>query len=477
MLPIFRGLAPPYLGGLRPDKERSIIDYIEDASEGVLNIGAIHRSNDDAGIAIEAAVYAAGAYSASAVAMDDTAASEGAADAVFLASSIDDHEIHADILALGAGVRHEALLRRPLWEQEVPKLFLDSWRDLKETLISLDSNWSVWTEWYEDRLFGLTNKRSRQFIADLEVDRICISDQDWANGPKHVNALIADIEAKYRVQVPEQMPASQAFELGEDGILHRSFGVSPAARTAAQEKRLRDAWKAHEDILKSVEILNPGRNSTALESALKAYRRAMGDTYEELNVIALGVHGTRISAVAERADSILMEDAAAEVVALAASHGMFMPQFDAWNEWRADAREQFPEDAVNSAARVALNIAHADDLADDEVKTDLTDVAVAASAGSILDLRADPAERRPPPEIEKDLILVVSNALSTLFKEPVKCARDGSLQGVELVFKISVTLLMLGGLKELATALPAEYGWVQFALKMLDSAAKAASGG
>jgi len=40
-----------------------------------------------------------------------------------------------------------------------------------------------------------------------------------------------------------------------------------------------------------------------------------------MNVIALVVHGTRLSAFSERADSILMEDAAAEVVSLAASHG------------------------------------------------------------------------------------------------------------------------------------------------------------
>jgi len=88
--------------------------------------------------------------------------------------------------------------------------------------------------------------------------------------------------------------------------------------------RLRAAWAAHSEQLAGLEILEPARNSPALAHAIKFYRAALGSEYELLQVIALGVHGERLSAYAARADMLVLEDVAAELVGIAVAHGLFI---------------------------------------------------------------------------------------------------------------------------------------------------------
>lgn len=478
VLPLFRALSPTAVASLFPDRSRELLGVAAAANARANASDFLHPQG--ATSRVEAAREAACATYLTAFSgsiggdyFEDAAAAVSNAEVAL-------NGVIAGVVALDAkdvegGAVASSLWLGPLWREGVPDRVFRRWRELRRSLLDLDPNWIVWVNWYEDRLRGANDARSRDLVEGLEIERVRIPDEDWDKGAMHVNALIAELEEKHRKLVPEQKSASAQFDLGSDGVLHRRFSSPPEARTSAQEERLRAAWSAHEDILKSVEALNPGRNSTALESALSSYRRAMGKRYEDLNVIALGVHGTRIAAVAERADEILMDDAAAEVVALSASHGMFMPQFDTWNEWRADARGELPRNAVDVAGAVALEIAKAGGLADDDVKTDLVDAAAAAGVDSSSGLRANSIDR-PPPEVEKDLILVVGNALAALFKEPVRRVRDGTLEGVEWGFKIVGALAVVSGLMELAVLLPAEYGWVRFALKILASAAKAAGG-
>ncbi|MEP5770618.1 hypothetical protein [Nisaea sp.] len=91
-------------------------------------------------------------------------------------------------------------------------------------MLDLDPNWSVWTEWYEDRLRGADDPRSRPLIEELEVERALIPDDEWKKGAAHINALIAEIEAKYRTKVPEQKPGT-----GDDDVQHDSDTAPPEA--------------------------------------------------------------------------------------------------------------------------------------------------------------------------------------------------------------------------------------------------------
>ncbi|WP_193173763.1 hypothetical protein [Nisaea nitritireducens] len=117
----------------------------------------------------------------------------------------------------------------PLWPDTIPDEIGEDWAQLSDLLRDLDPNWSVWTEWYEDRLRGADDPRSRPLIEELEVERALIPDEEWDKGAAHVNALIAEIEAKYR----ERVSVDEQSEAGEDGV-HQD----PATSTPEVEERI-----------------------------------------------------------------------------------------------------------------------------------------------------------------------------------------------------------------------------------------------
>ena len=107
-------------------------------------------------------------------------------------------EILNDISKLSENMPVETISRLPLWSSGVPKWVQRNWNELEKYLIGRDEHWQVWTEWYEDRLYGLGHVGNCPVIEALEYERIRIPDEDWDKGPKHINALIAELEEKYR---------------------------------------------------------------------------------------------------------------------------------------------------------------------------------------------------------------------------------------------------------------------------------------
>jgi len=57
-----------------------------------------------------------------------------------------------------------------------------------------DENWEVWLDWWEARRDG------NPYHIDMEREIVLIPDEDWAKGPAHVNALIAEIRGRYGKQ-------------------------------------------------------------------------------------------------------------------------------------------------------------------------------------------------------------------------------------------------------------------------------------
>ena len=112
-------------------------------------------------------------------------------------------QVELDANAIANGLSPGQLVRTPLWKAPVPKFMSDAWPSLKAGLRSSDQNWQVWTDWYDDILRGTDHPDSRPLIEELEVARVLIPDADWEKGPAHVNALIAELEAKYRAKAPE----------------------------------------------------------------------------------------------------------------------------------------------------------------------------------------------------------------------------------------------------------------------------------
>ena len=89
-----------------------------------------------------------------------------------------------------AGERPEAtvagLSEKALWLGGTPVWASRRWADFRDRLPDAEG-WQVWIEWYEARLAG------RRLDAALETDLLTIPDGEWAQGPAHVNAIIATL--------------------------------------------------------------------------------------------------------------------------------------------------------------------------------------------------------------------------------------------------------------------------------------------
>ena len=99
-------------------------------------------------------------------------------DARWLVSS-DHAEISPEEIVAG-------LSEQPLWLSGTPVWASKQWADFKDRLPDAEG-WQVWIGWYETRLAG------RQLDADLETDLLKIPDEEWQQGPSHVNAMIAKL--------------------------------------------------------------------------------------------------------------------------------------------------------------------------------------------------------------------------------------------------------------------------------------------
>lgn len=78
------------------------------------------------------------------------------------------------------------LSEKPLWPGGTPVWAGRRWTDFKDRLPDAEG-WQVWIDWYETRFAG------RQLDAALETDLLMISNEEWAKGPGHVNAIIAQL--------------------------------------------------------------------------------------------------------------------------------------------------------------------------------------------------------------------------------------------------------------------------------------------
>jgi hypothetical protein len=374
----------------------------------------------------------------------------------------------------------------PLWEGLTAIDFSTNWALLKNRLLSLNDNWQVWTNWYEDRLVGGSNPNGRPVIEELELKRVLIADEDWKKGPSHVNAMIAALEEEYRppvpsLEVPDQRPAIIEVELGEDGKLHRRPEPSPQARDQAQEDRLREAWQSLQDDFEDLKSLNVGRNEPAFLNVMKRYSAALGATYDDLKVIALGVQGARFGIHAQDAGERYLEGAASEVKAFSASHALFIKQFHAWRDYLKDASDEPSPEMVEALRELAYDFAEAEDLFDEEAgqayKDLADDVGLGAPDGEDRILLSRPLELELLRSVENGLsallnpFVVAARATGKAFaKGALKGVEKGAEKGVEKLIKNSIPALGLAASSQvmvLAGLMPAEFGWVLPVLKLL----------
>lgn len=189
--------------------------------------------NPDRAVELSAAAATA-AYAAHAAAAH-AAAYAAHATAGFAAAAAITYD--SDIIAAGGTANDLAC--SPLWPGgKTPNNLSDQWDELRQNLLSLDPNWSVWTDWYEARLRGAPLIEAID-IFDPEnglYGRVTFPSEVYENPTEHLAKLKAVIDEYWAGQL-EQDAAAETFELTPDYNIVSSTQVSSLALTATPEQR------------------------------------------------------------------------------------------------------------------------------------------------------------------------------------------------------------------------------------------------
>ncbi|SCA57659.1 hypothetical protein MTBPR1_60172 [Candidatus Terasakiella magnetica] len=441
LLPSFRATAVPWLVGTRPSQGTELAAFAATA--------AAHAAN---------AAYASYASAAAADAAAAAAAAAYAADSATIAAAAIDvdiwHEINQDIALLEDGATVEELMERPLWGK-VPEELHDHWQELKQAVLALDENWQVWTQWYEDRLIGGPKPNGRPVYYPLEKERVLIPDEDWEKGPAHINGLIAEMELRYRGVQP-QRPAPIKAKLGDDGVLHREDSAPAEGRDEGHSQRLRANWNGLQAHLKDFLNLDRLENHQILKNALKRYEKDFGESFEQLQVIELGIAGEVIADHSEQAGEQYMDDIAIDLKAFVAAHNQFITQFPEWQASLEDRVDPIGEQEKEAIVELGDQIIEAEDRVDEDIRDSLAEL--------LADLRADPADRYQKARWV-GTYKSISNIISAWLQPGYEAARNGALLGVKLAAAKFVYEKLLGSLKKLENY--PDFWWVKATLNYL----------
>ena len=197
VLPVFRATALPWVAARFPTFGR---DSTAATTAATLARAAVDNTvYVESGLVAEVAAHAADAAASAARATTDftaaaAAAAYIAADATYIAAGATTAAARAtaafDLKQIADGVSVEDLVGAPLWPDGAPPDIRLLRQQFTETLLSLDQDWDVWTDWYEARLEG------RRADEALEVKRATIPDEIWQQGPRVVNAKIRELIAE-----------------------------------------------------------------------------------------------------------------------------------------------------------------------------------------------------------------------------------------------------------------------------------------
>lgn len=135
----------------------------------------------------------------------------------------DDNGLSAEVeIDLDRASDMEGLVLAPLWTKPTPNWATVSWGRIAEFLNDSRSGWEVWTDWYDARLRGGPTHPDLSPTANerIEVARVLeIEDEDWEQGPAHVNAKIkAIIERETERDARERDETDQTASVSQDAL-------------------------------------------------------------------------------------------------------------------------------------------------------------------------------------------------------------------------------------------------------------------
>ena len=108
----------------------------------------------------------------------------------------------------------KTLVLKPKLKFNWNTVFTENWQDLRTHLLSREGeNWQVWTDWYERIIQGDPGDE------ELEVRKALIPDEDWKQGPAHVNAIIARMIAEHDKRTYQSLIDKQEYLKRQQDLL------------------------------------------------------------------------------------------------------------------------------------------------------------------------------------------------------------------------------------------------------------------
>ena len=185
--------------------------------------------------------------------------------------------VNFDAEAIGRGEDARHLARAQLWPGDIPPVIQRRWENFihgKPKIV--DDQWEVWIDWYRDRLMGIAG--AQPVIEGLEIARVMIPNEDWEQGPAHVNSLIQRLEDEYRRVDPARVGGQELIGtlFGDDGsAIDVSFDPLQQRPTSSQvaedfHASLREALEA---LIAATDI--PGQISNRFTDVTSLSRRLL----------------------------------------------------------------------------------------------------------------------------------------------------------------------------------------------------------
>ncbi|PCJ95184.1 MAG: hypothetical protein COA52_04105 [Hyphomicrobiales bacterium] len=376
------------------------------------------------------------------------------------------------------------LLRLPLWESRVPKVIARNYPALFNALCELNPDWSVWREWYDNRLAG-------RVLSDAEeLCYVQFEEEEWERGSAYINSEIkrrlAGVRSSQKFKDEQsnsntvlneeffaQRPASHSFLLKNNKII-----AVPLEATSVDLMR-DDIWQ---EVLRKAKSLRerlgrtqaPGHITDTFDRLIQS----LGEKAQDVKPGQLLMHSRSIDAIvaAYSTKSALEEfgeDAHAGLVDFSSSID--------------DLKATYPEIAKLEAARLAQSLSDADV---ETVISGTQEIIEIAGKSEIVDQTALDALESAAPEITEtneiaksstnelvqikaieernklvsQQLLSVANFLratikvaaqeGALFaKDAAKRSRVGALDGVEDGSKIAVKLALFALVAKLSLPL------------------------
>merc|ERR1711879_994527 len=100
---------------------------------------------------------------------------------------------------------------------------------------------------------------------------------------------------------------------------------------------------------------------------MERYETALGDDFDALKIIALGMQGKKLEAYAETASDRFLEDVQSEIKGLAAAHALFIRQFAKWRRYIENSEPDPSAEQLDEALAFAKQIDEFDDIIADDV--------------------------------------------------------------------------------------------------------------